>query len=274
MSQLAAQQQQHGSKQPGNEVTHSSGQDSITSNASNQQSSCPSRQQPTSTAAGQVDELCTQSISQPEPLQELLAGRIRCVEFSGGNVYVNAPRGPGRVYLPGSFNPLHEGHRQMLQAAVKIAGPEAEGCFELSLMNADKGKLAIEEVQCRVAQFVTAGLPVLITAAPLLVDKARLLPGATFVLGWDTAVRIVMPKYYGDSYTAMLLVFGEIRCQKCRFLVAGRVDDKGDGSFKQLTDIEVAPEMADLFEPIPEAIFRSNISSTALRAAGKGLGKL
>lgn len=31
----------------------------------------------------------------------------------GGNVYVDAPR-PGRIYLPGSFNPLHDGHKEML----------------------------------------------------------------------------------------------------------------------------------------------------------------
>jgi hypothetical protein len=73
-----------------------------------------------------------------QPLQDLLAGRVRCVEFSGGNVYVNAPRGRGRVYLPGSFNPLHEGHKQMLAAAVQLAGPDAEGCFELTVRNADK----------------------------------------------------------------------------------------------------------------------------------------
>lgn len=73
-----------------------------------------------------------------QPLQDLLAGRVRCVEFSGGCVYVDAPRGRGRVYLPGSFNPLHEGHKQMLAAAVTLAGPDAEGCFELTVRNADK----------------------------------------------------------------------------------------------------------------------------------------
>lgn len=45
-----------------------------------------------------------------EPLQELLDGRVRSVEYSGGQVIVDAPR-RGRVYLPGSFNPLHEGHK-------------------------------------------------------------------------------------------------------------------------------------------------------------------
>ena len=45
-----------------------------------------------------------------DPLELLEAGSIRSVEFCGGQVVVDAPR-PGRVYLPGSFNPLHAGHR-------------------------------------------------------------------------------------------------------------------------------------------------------------------
>ena len=47
-----------------------------------------------------------------DPLKLLEAGSVRSVEFSGGGrVVVDAPR-PGRVYLPGSFNPLHAGHRR------------------------------------------------------------------------------------------------------------------------------------------------------------------
>ena len=46
-----------------------------------------------------------------DPLQALLAARARVIEFSGGRVFVDAPRA-GRLYLPGSFNPLHDGHRR------------------------------------------------------------------------------------------------------------------------------------------------------------------
>ena len=45
-----------------------------------------------------------------EPLEALHQGKIRSVEFSGGHVICDAPRG-NRVYLPGSFNPLHDGHK-------------------------------------------------------------------------------------------------------------------------------------------------------------------
>lgn len=45
-----------------------------------------------------------------DPLEALMAGTVRSVEFSGGQVVLDAPRA-GLVYLPGSFNPLHDGHK-------------------------------------------------------------------------------------------------------------------------------------------------------------------
>lgn len=45
-----------------------------------------------------------------------------------------------------------------------------------------QGMLALADIQARVSQFVEAGLPLLVTTACLLVDKARLLPHSTFVV--------------------------------------------------------------------------------------------
>lgn len=57
----------------------------------------------------------------PDPLSELLAGRVQCVEFVGSRVVVDAPR-PRRVYLSGSFNPIHEGECEThaLSAVVSV----------------------------------------------------------------------------------------------------------------------------------------------------------
>ena len=44
---------------------------------------------------------CTETA---DPVEELLQGRVRTVEYSNGNVIVDAPRG-GKVYMAGSFNP-------------------------------------------------------------------------------------------------------------------------------------------------------------------------
>ena len=53
-----------------------------------------------------------------DPVKALLEAKVQTVEFSNGNVVIDAPRS-GRVYMAGSFNPLHDGHRGMLAAALK-----------------------------------------------------------------------------------------------------------------------------------------------------------
>jgi hypothetical protein len=85
------------------------------------------------------------------------------------------------------------------------------------------------------------------------------------VVGFDTAARIIEPRYYGDSEMGMLAALAEIRAQGCSFLVAGREDD--DGEFHILSDLTLPPGTADLFTPIPERQFRNDISSTEIRAA-------
>lgn len=62
-------------------------------------------------------------IEMADPVKALLEGKVQTVEFSNGNVVVDAPRS-GRVYMAGSFNPLHDGHRGMLAAALKTRQAE------------------------------------------------------------------------------------------------------------------------------------------------------
>ncbi len=54
--------------------------------------------------------------------------------------------------------------RGLLAAALKAKGLSGgEGCFELSVGNPDKGLMSLQEAKSRVAQFVTAGLPLVVT---------------------------------------------------------------------------------------------------------------
>ena len=163
--------------------------------------------------------------------------------------------------LSGSFNPLHKGHKEMAQAASRILDKPV--AYELSVANVDKPPLSEGEVRHRVAQF-TGKSAIVLTRATRFYEKTHLLPGCTFIIGADTAVRLVDPRYYDGSRSRMLLALEEMRQNDCRFLVAGRAD--GD-TFITLSDVPIPDGFEDMFRAIPESEFRSDISSTQIRQA-------
>ena len=165
--------------------------------------------------------------------------------------------------LPGSFNPLHHGHTTLAAVAAARFGVPVH--FELSIANVDKPELAVEEVRRRAAQFERTG-PVWVTRAPTFAQKAALFPGAVFILGWDTAVRLIDPRYYGGE-SARDAALRQLREAGCRFVVGGRLD--AAGAFRVWDESVVAAEFAGLFLALSEADFRVDVSSRALRA-GQG----
>mmetsp|Transcript_8463 Transcript_8463/g.27642 ORF Transcript_8463/g.27642 Transcript_8463/m.27642 type:complete len:149 (+) Transcript_8463:807-1253(+) len=106
-------------------------------------------------------------------------GRVSMVEFAAGEVHAGSTS--ARVLLPGSFNPLHEGHVSLLAAARAAAGG-GNASLELSVGNVDKGFLPKEEIERRVEGILAAGVPVVVTNAPLFATKAEYFPGSTFVV--------------------------------------------------------------------------------------------
>lgn len=178
----------------------------------------------------------------------------------GGNV-AEAPPQPPRGLLPGSFNPLHVGHRNLRYVAEELIGGPVH--FELSLVNADKPPLNCFEIEQRRHQF--DDVPLALSTAPLFVDKARLFPGITFVIGYDTAIRILEPRFYHDNEQEMRDSLEAIGSLGCRFLVAGRLTDFG---FQSVSDLKIPNELQDLFAPIPEKRFREDISSSGIRNGG------
>jgi hypothetical protein len=160
--------------------------------------------------------------------------------------------------MPGAFHPLHEGHVGLRDAACKrLGGPV---WFELSLLNVDKPPLDFLSLERRRRQFDS--VPLALTAAPTFVEKACALPGAVFVVGVDTAKRIIDRRYYGGGENDVASALSTIRERGCRFLVAGR---KLAERFETLADLPLPAGSEDLFEAIGEAEFRRDISSTALR---------
>jgi hypothetical protein len=205
-----------------------------------------------------------QRSSHPHPIQRLLSGEVNSVMvYPDGQMAVDEPF-QGAI-LPGSFSPLHYGHEQLARAASETLGVDV--VYEISVANVDKPRLEEAEARRRVSQFAGKG-KVALTRAETFYKKARLFPGVTFVIGWDTAVRLVEPRYYGGEESAMLKALAEMWAAGSRFLVAGR---EQNGNFRTLADIPVPQGFSYLFREIPESKFRADMSSTALRASGQGL---
>lgn len=166
-----------------------------------------------------------------------------------------APIGEPLLILSGSFNPLHHGHRGLAAAAARELGRPV--VFELPLINADKPELDLADTQRRASQFAGSA-PLLLTRAPLFVDKARLFPGSTFIIGADTATRLLDERFY-DGPDPLTPVLKELDSLGAHFLVAGR--KRGDG-FATLADVQVPDAYRDMFSSLE---FREDISSTELR---------
>ncbi|KAL2632505.1 hypothetical protein R1flu_003984 [Riccia fluitans] len=198
--------------------------------------------------------------TEDEQLNQLIEGKISIMAFvkSQGLVY-----GGRKVILPGSFNPLHEGHIRLLEVACSMCEGSIP-CFEISAVNADKPPLALGEIKKRVKQFQDIGKILILTNQPYFYKKAELLPDSTFVVGVDTAVRLINPMYYDGSYEKMLEVLLGIQNLGCDFLVAGR---KVGETFQVLSDLDVPEPVQKLFRGIDANTFRVDISSTELRAA-------
>ena len=64
--------------------------------------------------------------------------------------------------LSGSFNPLHEGHIKLCQAAHSVS-KKNNMLFELSIHNADKGDVGEQQILDRINQFKEAKLNLLVT---------------------------------------------------------------------------------------------------------------
>ena len=201
-----------------------------------------------------------------DTIHQLLAGEVdRVTVQPDGQMMLSAPQ--PLVLFPGSFNPMHEGHVSLAQAAEELR--QQPVAFELSVTNVDKPPLAGETVRQRLAQF-TWRAPVELTRAPTFVEKARLFPGTTFVVGADTAERLFGSKYYGGDEDRMHMALEEIANSGSSFLVAVRLD--AAGRVRALNNIPVPRRYADLFSEIPEHHFRVDTSSSEIRARTRAIG--
>jgi hypothetical protein len=146
----------------------------------------------------------------------------------------------------------------MLEIAEDLTG--FSGAFELSIANVDKPFLDYREIAGRLAQFKR---PAWLTHLPTFAAKARRFPGAHFVIGLDTLIRIAEPGYY-DSREALQITLREFEELDIRFVVFGRHHETG---FATLDDVaqDLPRQLVSRCIPVSRETFSSPLSSTSLR---------
>lgn len=176
---------------------------------------------------------------------------------------VDLPR--NSLIVPGSFNPLHDGHIEMVLSSLRklqsigIKAPLV--VFEIAAINADKPSIPVDTILQRIRQFDLSlpifsklqafGIPIAvsITSLPLFVAKSEVFRNCFFAIGADTFCRLVDLKYYkpllsetSSSNIAQLSLFNPVNIfglskamtmmerSGARFIVGGRVKKPSEPS--------------------------------------------
>lgn len=177
-----------------------------------------------------------------------------------GRARIGPAAGGREAIFPGSFDPLHDGHRAMARIAARITGlPVA---WELSIGNVDKPALDFAEVRTRTARFVGDGA--WLTSAPTFVEKLALFPGAPLVVGADTYARLGDPRYYGGCEATARDAVERIARESGGLVVFGRARD---GVFVDPSRLPAPEALRAIATFVGEAEFRDDVSSTRLRQA-------
>jgi nicotinic acid mononucleotide adenylyltransferase/nicotinamide mononucleotide (NMN) deamidase PncC len=200
------------------------------------------------------EKVSVERTAAPEPWQALLAGSRNAVVAAGTEA---APTGDQLIF-PGSFDPLHDGHRLMVRIAEEIA--ERPLAYELSIANVDKPSLDYQEIESRASQF--RGQPLWLTRAATFIEKLAIFPSSTFVMGADTFVRLAEPRYYGGSQEAADRAVRTIAENARGLIVFGRARD---GVFEEPSTLPAPEPLRRIAYFVSQREFRIDISSTALR---------
>ena len=162
------------------------------------------------------------------------------------------------LVFPGSFKSFHCGHDLAAVNAATVSGKKV--IFEISAVNADKAAVDGDELARRALQF-RGRYPVLVTPdAPLFKDKSLAYSeGMGFVVGYDTASRLLDLRFYDGQEGKLREVMDVFRNRGNHFYVLGRKGD--DGVFRTIRDLPGYKENRDLFRELTGQL---NISATAL----------
>lgn len=174
----------------------------------------------------------------------------------------------------GSFNPLTVAHIEMIEAAQKKYNLD-EVLLILAKANVDKGVfgLSLADRLLMLKEYTANRKDFSVAACShgKFIEKIEALmaaypPGThfSFIVGYDTFIRLFDPKYYTDLHSALEVLFNQ-----CCFIVANRQDYDVDAVKRMMADPDYHryAEGIDLIE-LPD--FYAEISSTDIRSQIQG----
>lgn len=190
-------------------------------------------------------------------IERLYSGHTRALVFRGDAI--SEAVNDVQVVLPGTFNPLHEGHCRMARIAENILA--APITFELSIRNVDKPPVEMDSLLERLTEFDNDA-SICLTQAATFVEKSMILKNTHFIVGADTIVRIADGQYYDRDDAKRDSAIDQLRQRGARFLVFGRaMTDR----FRTLSELDLPDSLRAICREVSEAEFRCDISSTHLR---------
>ena len=195
------------------------------------------------------------------------APQIRWVYRAAGHITMGGQR---LGIFSGSFNPLTVAHIEMIEAAQKKYDLD-EILLILARANVDKGVfgLSLSDRLLMLKEYTAhrEGFSVAACSHGKFIEKIEALkpaypPGTdfSFIVGYDTFIRLFDPKYYTDLHGALEALF-----EQCRFIVANRQDYDVD-AVRQVMEASDYRRYASGIDLIELSDFYAEISSTDIRA--------
>jgi len=167
-----------------------------------------------------------------------------------------------QAIFPGSFNPIHKAHRQMLEIAQQRLGNRV--ALEIAVQNFDKPPVDYIDLEDRLATIETKipGQAVWLTQAKMFEEKADLFKETMFIVGADTLRRFADLRFYQGSTHALHDVLRMIAYHNCRFLVFARQSRREQETMQTL---QIPDMLRSLCDEVPAEEFAMNLSSSAIR---------